>query len=117
MGCRHGRTRGKNQRHAGIYERGHFQPRRAVAGLRRGRNAPHPSRGRTGAPEHTPQHLGGGGTEGGGGVFRSTDNGESWVQVNNGLTTPNIIDALAINSNVGDQHPHVAQDPKQLNVL
>lgn len=31
------------------------------------------------------------------GVFRSTDNGDSWTQINNGLTAAHI-EALAINS-------------------
>ena len=35
-------------------------------------------------------------TDFGGGVFRSTDNGESWEAVNDGLTTSNGINALTV---------------------
>ncbi|MGH7456791.1 MAG: WD40/YVTN/BNR-like repeat-containing protein, partial [bacterium] len=37
----------------------------------------------------------------GGGVFRSTDNGENWTPVNNGLTVTSIV-SLAIDSKNGD---------------
>ena len=34
----------------------------------------------------------------GGGVYRSTNNGDTWMQVNNGLSTDNYLLALAANS-------------------
>jgi hypothetical protein len=37
-----------------------------------------------------------------GGVYRSTDNGNNWIQINNGLPTDTWVTSLAINNSSGD---------------